>query len=245
MGAPLSTSAAGFTMRVMSPPQQQTRTAPRVKRTSIERLEHFVRTADRLENEHDFSALSVQLTIKVDEHGVSTSLDEPARDNLKALILDTRPFLLPKDDTYLPTIFADCRELLADPAAKRAIEDAARSFDQVGRRSGFQLVVNGESVSPAEAADLYLYGRIFHSDPEKERRLTGLDGLAGALVRDAFLWYLFRVAEIAAWTASVIRHERDARRLTGAEPIAPTPSPGGSRDSGVDHPGRTSSEAGR
>ncbi len=59
-------------------------------------------------------------------------------------------------------------------------------------------------MTPQRAADLWINGVYLHSDVDKERELTSLTGIAPALVRNAFLEFVFAVTSIAIFTGSVL-----------------------------------------
>jgi hypothetical protein len=197
------------------------------KRTPRERLEHFVRTVDVLERDHDLATLGTKLTVHFDAaSGWSQTLEEPERHRLNSLILALRRYTLVREDTCLPTVFGDCRTFIQDAKALAAIESAADAYAKVPRPGGLQLVIDGEDIPPDAAADLFLYGDLFHADLDKADRLQSLDPMALTLVRQQFLAYMFTVAELATWTASVVRHERDRGRL-GPEPEPDKPQVSG------------------
>jgi hypothetical protein len=185
------------------------------KRTSRERLDHFVRTVHRIETDHELTSVRTSLNIKFDASGLSSSLDEPEFHRLRSLLIAIRPFLLAKDDVCLARVFADARGHVTDLAALTAVESAATAYGQLNVGGGFQIVIDGARVTPEEAAGLFLYGGdLIHSDKDKEDRLASLDSVSRNLLRNEYLWYMFQVLEIAVWTASVIAHERERDRLT-------------------------------
>ena len=59
-------------------------------------------------------------------------------------------------------------------------------------------------MTPEHAADLWINGVYPHSDVDKERELNSLTGIAPALVRIAFLEFVFSLTSIAIFTGSVL-----------------------------------------
>ncbi len=184
-----------------------------IKRTSAERLALFEDAVDRIILDHDVHSLSPSLTITLNARGPTHDLDEPEFHRLRSFVMDVRPFTLAQDDVYLPKIFADCRKHLTDAVALQAIADAEAGLDQIRKSSGVAVNIGAKEVTPQEAVDLFLYGDLFHPDKEKTERLNKMRPLGRALLRDLFLWYVFKVSEIAYRTATVIGSERANGRM--------------------------------
>ena len=130
----------------------------------------------RIETEHDLSLMSTKLSIKYDGTGLASSLTEPEFHTLRSLLVAIRPYILAKDDVYLPTTFKDCRVHITDANALAGMESAATAYDQLGAGGGIQVEIDGVRVTPDEAANLFLYGGdLIHSDKDKEDRIASLD----------------------------------------------------------------------
>lgn len=186
-----------------------------MKRAGLDRMRHFVTFVNGLDALHDFDQLGAKLRIHADPTGLEARFEGPDEHRLRSYLIDARKLLLEREDVALATAIADCLDRIHEPVARQAVVDAAAHWEQRKLAGEPRVVIDGAVLAPAQAADIYLYGHVFHEDLAKEVRLMAFrsNPINDALFMDAVLSYIHRVIEIAVWIASVIKHEDEAGRL--------------------------------
>jgi hypothetical protein len=175
------------------------------KRTIEERFRLVAETTDDL-GRHPIVARRARTTLEVkfDSAGLRASVTEPDPVLLRSLLPTVRKFLMDGDDHHLPEVHNLALRHIDDPELVHAIESVKEGYKRERRGLGLQLQIDGARVTPEHAADLWINGVYLHSDVDKERELNSLTGIAPALVRNAFLEFVFALTSIAIFTGSVL-----------------------------------------
>ena len=185
-------------------------------RRGLERLRYFVSFIEELERRHDLDKLGTSLHVSISEAGVETRLDRPDEHLLRSFLIDARRLFTQGEDTDLDVILPEAARRITDPTARVAIADPTEHYRRLHEHGDPQLVVDGEMIRPSEVANLLIQGTIFHGNAGKQLRLDQIvkgNPLTQPLLEEQALSFVYEVASIAIWVASVIRHEDEAGRL--------------------------------
>lgn len=185
-------------------------------RHGLERLRYFVTFVEELEKRHDLKAMGHKLTISASPIGVHAEVTGPDEHRLRSFLIDARRLFTKGEDTDLAVILPEALRRITDPAARKAVSDAADHFGQLHAHGEPRVVLDGEDLRPSEMASLVVQGTIFHGDKRKRLRLVQIgkgDPILAALIEDQARQFTSQVVTIAIWAASVIKHEDSAGRL--------------------------------
>lgn len=122
---------------------------------------------------------AIKLNIKAErDAGVVSELHIPASDPMVALVALERPFLLESEDisfTRIANIMSkSTKEKFPDLFSRIAIARAA--FLSIGPGpEEIKCVFEGNQLTHSYSLDLYLNGRVFHSDPEKVAQVQRIE----------------------------------------------------------------------
>lgn len=164
------------------------------------------------------TAVSITLTAKGGI--VSADLKLPDEERLESLLLRMRPFLLDTEDAYLPRIMNLATRHLDDAELVHAIESGQVAYKEYRRQGMAKLMVNRQVITAERAARLWLYAAYYHRDLEKERWLGSADEILRAMLKHSFVTFIMNAANIAIWTASVLR-EAERRGVIREDPVIP------------------------
>jgi len=156
-------------------------------------LERFVERADRLRHTRLMqNGLSTELSYKFDIRTspslIQGQLRQPNEDDLKAFLLDFRPFVLQREPVYVGRVYDQLERRLTDTERRDALRISRQRWKHGQGQGGFQVFLNERQVTPELAIDLYVNGWYFHDDPDKRELLEKLTvGHGQILTRWVFL----------------------------------------------------------
>jgi hypothetical protein len=173
-------------------------------------LERFVERADRLRHTRLMQkGLSTELSYTFDGRTspnlIQGQLRQPDEDDLKAFLVDFRPFVLQREPVYVGRVYNQLEQRLTDTDRRDALRISRERWKNGQGQGGFQFFINERHVTPELAIDLYVNGWYFHDDADKRELLeTLMVGHGQVLTRWVFLdalraaiMHVLIVAEVA------------------------------------------------
>jgi hypothetical protein len=102
--------------------------------------------------------------------GLSVEQPEPDEEDFRSFLLALRPFISKGEAIYIDRIYNLIETNVSDPALRAAARSSRETLKAAA--SGAEFKIN--DIDPAEIADLFIKGRLFHSDPASRATLDAL-----------------------------------------------------------------------
>jgi hypothetical protein len=147
---------------------------------------------------------SIKLTMTFNESGLQSTIKQPEDTNLRAYLTIFRQFILKRELTNMDNIYELCQAHLKDDRLKGNLAKSQELWHNAFNRATSRMVYNGRILSPEEVTDLFLYGGMFHSDPDKERFLKALLPHEYNIFRWQFLELITRASKQIFYVDNVI-----------------------------------------
>jgi hypothetical protein len=166
------------------------------KNDYIDKLNRFHEKATKLRESKLLKETdTIKFTMTFNESGVQTTIKEPEDTNLRAYLTIFRQFILKKEPTNLDRIYELCEAHLKDDRLKRNLKKSQELWHNAFNRATLRMIYKGRVLTPEEVTDLFLYGGMFHSDPEKEQFLKALPPREYNIYRWQFLELITRASK--------------------------------------------------
>lgn len=178
-----------------------------------ERLDLFVERTVELLNEpavHDFN-LDIGFTLNADEgQPVTSEFRQPPEPLLRSFLMTFRQFVSSGDPLHVNGVHNLLFQHVSGDTMKAKLTARRDTWQRSRQVGAMRLELNGQTLEPADALDLWINGHYFHNDYRKAAELRRLAGLDGALVRHAALDLVVegtRYVQFLGWAIQSSRSE--------------------------------------
>ena len=148
--------------------------------------------------------LSVKHTLSWNESGFQSTIKQPDDTDLRAYLTTFRQFVLVRERTNLDKIYELCHTHLKDDRLKGYLAKSQELWKNAFETASVGMIYNGKEMSPEDATNLFLYGGIFHGDPDKELFLKTLLPHEYNSFRWLFLEFIMRASKQIFYVDDVV-----------------------------------------
>jgi hypothetical protein len=150
-------------------------------------------------------AFSIELSLKFSQaQGLTTMSREPNEELLRSFLLTFRQFVSEKEPVFVNAIANILWKNLRSDELRGMLEDTREQWRQACRQGPMRVIIDDEHLTPADALDLWINGKYFHSDKRKVERIDRLDPMKTLLARHVFLNHIISGMNYVMFLGQVI-----------------------------------------
>ncbi|HET7076896.1 MAG TPA: hypothetical protein VFM49_05535 [Chloroflexia bacterium] len=182
----------------------------------IQQIELFRYRATRLWEQPLVQAeYSPSLKIQSDQTaGFRVLVNEPDETQLKAFLVDFRPFIMEQEPIYLDKIYNLCHQYVTDEHLRAELVEARADWARMQKAAAMRLIWNGVEQVPEALSDRWVQGYYLHNDWETIQRFDALPPHERAVLRYHFLQFVFQATHNILWVGSAINYALHAGLVT-------------------------------
>lgn len=149
--------------------------------------------------------LHASMSMSVDLGGpLSVDVHEPDEEHLRSFLLTFRQFVSEREPIFVRRVAGLLWERLSGDGYRGTLLHARQEYSRAVRTGAFQLVLDGDHVTPEQVTDWWVNGYYFHNDEQKRAVPERLVGLRATFGRQAFLGLLVDTTNYIGSLAGVI-----------------------------------------
>lgn len=176
-----------------------------------ERFNLFVRQFDEMSRLRHFQQggkVGLNISWNGDTNHFSHQVNINDEEDFRSFLIGFRKFISVREPVFVRNIVNECIRRSTDDFVRTELRKAKEDLDSVlDREGGLPLTVNGKLVTGNYSLDLWINGKYFHTDREKQRKLEAAEqSELGSLFRAHFLFTLTRVTDIVNFISGQIGH---------------------------------------
>jgi len=177
--------------------------------TDIKRLRLFFSRAEKLRASATglMKNLSLEMSYKANEP-FRTRFDGPDLHDVKAALLDLRPFILQGEPTHFFSICNILYTNTADDAVAARVAQFREAWAKLVQKNGpppggMSMKVNDRELSACDITDMWLNGEFFHADIEKVGLLESLHATPmGKMTYLSFIDLVQKQTSLVLWLSA-------------------------------------------
>jgi len=161
--------------------------------------------------------IDAPLEVKVPP-AVPLSAQWPNREQLRSYLIQFRQFLNENDPTHVGALLRQAPRYLDDAGLRDRVQEAHAMWQEAQGPGWPRFELDGKVLTGADVAKLYLYGGMFHSDPELTARWNALSPEYRDVYQYKFMFFVNEVRAAVVALRDVLRDARAGGHLRG-EPL--------------------------